>query len=384
MKLHYIHEKLEKWEKKIYAFKLDYGLETQKMKTNKPLKNIVEYVNNIKQPVFDKIAIWIGIVSGLLSILQYFGLPLWMQLGLVKKLMNFIDLHSKGILVVTIILWLLFALVIIIKYRSSAIMRMNVSSINLAELISDSKDTLADLNGIQSKNINLNCMQDDEGVCDELKESKMEIGKSNRRALNLIFLHYTTSFLDKIKVILESYVGREVSTCFKMYVEYPDENTTEFIRGTVTLARDRESDKNRVFCDAKEVIPLERNSDFQEIINGKHLNPYKTYFYQSDLKRYSKELERVTDGRYRYENSNVDWPKHYVGTIVVPVKNLVITENGKKNEVRGFLCVDSMSKGAFTEKQKVINIRLMQSFADIYSLVLRAYDSKMKENSIDN
>ena len=52
--------------------------------------------------------------------------------------------------------------------------------------------------------------------------------------------------------------------------------------------------------------------------------------------------------------------------------------DGKKiQKVVGFLCADSLSKKAFRESQKGINVRLMQCFADIYSLVMKEYDEKL-------
>lgn len=167
-----------------------------------------------------------------------------------------------------------------------------------------------------------------------------------------------------------------------MYVKYTEEQT-DITEGTVTLARDSESDSVRTFIETEGIVPLDKNTDFSEIINSRHLGPTNAYFYLRDLRRYSVELEKITDGKYKYSNSNYEWQKHYVGTIVVPVKTLLKGEKGTKCEILGFLCADSMSKKAFTEKQKIINIKLMQMFADIYSSVVISYKNKLCEYSIE-
>ena len=66
-----------------------------------------------------------------------------------------------------------------------------------------------------------------------------------------------------------------------MCVEYQDNKTGEKRPGTVTLARDRDSDAERTFHDVEEIIPLAKNSDFYEIVNDRYRSPSKIYFYQS-------------------------------------------------------------------------------------------------------
>lgn len=351
------------------------------MKKKRNLRWISDFLAKINQPTFNRIAAIIGVISGVLTILQFLkslDFPEWLDFAFLQSIVNFYNSYPTISWIVVMGLWGAFLLVMVIKYRSSAILKMNASTINMAEVISISKEAFNNINSIDMNKKTNECNITTPKECKELQDAHEDIIKSNRRNLNYIFLNYTTSFLDKIKEIIEIYVGREVSTCFKMCVEYTEPNSDITTKGTVTLARDTVSDAERDTRGVEKVVPLEENSDFYEIVNGKNVSPSRTYFYQGDLKKYSEKLSAISDGRIQYRNSNRDWSKHYLATIVVPVKNIIITDSEKKYEILGFLCVDSMSTTAFSEKQKVINIRLLQCFADVFSVVLKAYKDKLQ------
>ncbi len=76
-------------------------------------------------------------------------------------------------------------------------------------------------------------------------------------------------------------------------------------------------------------------------------------------------------------NSTSNWEDYYIGTIVVPVGNSATSQEGKKCEILGFLCVDSLSRKAFTEKQKTINVKLLQGYADVFGIAAQKYKEKL-------
>lgn len=140
----------------------------------------------------------------------------------------------------------------------------------------------------------------------------------------------------------------------------------------VTIARSSNTDLMRVEGN-NSPASIELNSDFNDIINGNLKGKKPTYFYVHDLERYSKDIDDVTDGRYKYLNSSVNWQKYYLGTMVVPVGQAINRDGKEEFETIGFLCADSLSKNAFTKKQKSINIKIFQSFATTFAVVTYKY-----------
>ena len=122
--------------------------------------------------------------------------------------------------------------------------------------------------------------------------------------------------------------------------------------------------QNKENIDKNKNPKFSENTDFDKIINGN-----EEYFYVTDLKKYKQTHE------YRNSNEHVDI---YNGTIVVPIKirNEYIhfsTEKSNEYNLLGFLCVDSESNRAFTQRQKQYNLQIMFIFANIFYMILNKY-----------
>lgn len=344
------------------------------MRKDLKLKYLSPKLSKIEQHSFDRIVTIVGLISGIMTIIQFLHIDKLGDNKYVQMVAVWLVAHEKGVVIFTAILWCLCFAIISIKYRSSAISRMNVSSFSMSDIVDDAKQAIYNLQSLEKKKFSLVC-NNINGECEEVKKAQEEVERLYRSQVTDRFLNYSSTFLDKIKDILEVYVGCEVSTCYKMFTSYVENGKD--IGATVTFVRDSKSDKNRKERDSSNRVPLERNSDFFEIISSDQKNAYKTYFYQGNLKDYEKKLKKLTDNRIKYENSNIDWENYYIGAIVVPVKYTDVVDGKKIQKVVGFLCADSLSKKAFRESQKGINVRLMQCFADIYSLVMKEYDEKL-------
>ena len=99
------------------------------------------------------------------------------------------------------------------------------------------------------------------------------------------------------------------------------------------------------------------------------VEPLKTQYLGVDI---IGRIYEVSDGHHSYENTTQDWERCYLGTMVVPVSDNLGKGNGKR-EVYGFLCADSLSKNAFTLKQRSINVRLFEGYAQIYGTVAKLH-----------
>ena len=69
--------------------------------------------------------------------------------------------------------------------------------------------------------------------------------------------------------------------------------------------------------------------------------------------------------------------KYYIGTFVVPIRielsRLFYMKEDMPYHVIGFLCLDSLSKNAFLNKQEKYNAEIIKSFADIFYVALSKY-----------
>ena len=84
-------------------------------------------------------------------------------------------------------LWSIVAIILILKCRSSAIMTMNVSSVNMADLIADSKEAMLTIRNVDMDKADESCNKDGT-PCEQLQNAQKELLKSNRLVLNQAFL----------------------------------------------------------------------------------------------------------------------------------------------------------------------------------------------------
>ena len=90
------------------------------------------------------------------------------------------------------------------------------------------------------------------------------------------------------------------------------------------------------------------------------------YFYQKDLKKYDKKLQKESNGKNQYKNSDIHWRKRYNTTIVMPMRYLK-TSNKKEvlYDIVGFLCVDAKKAGSFERKNYNFTIEFLKGVSDI-------------------
>lgn len=175
--------------------------------------------------------------------------------------------------------------------------------------------------------------------------------------------------------------GREVSACIKL-VNYDRSNNNE--RYVVTFARSSNSSNDRKVNDeirTKDVIT--KNTDFDIIINQN-----KAYFYQQDLLKYKKELNKV--GK-EYDNTTLNWENLYRSTVVAPIrisktrasidnkeKQVDAQESGIAYYILGFLCVDSMYTDVFVKSEEKYYCHIIKSYAAIFYTFFKRYQEMLK------
>lgn len=198
----------------------------------------------------------------------------------------------------------------------------------------------------------------------------------NIRNLTDAYQSHLSNLLEQLCDLMEKYCGQKISSCIKLitkpYSTIDDATLKTFCRSTksATNRGAYETPKNPIkICD---------NTDFLDIIdpvNGANRN----YFYQGNLKEYDKKLRE--DGKH-YRNSNPDWDNDYIGTIVVPIqienKRLYDSKKEDSYHVIGFLCIDSKSTSAFLPRHEKSYVNIVQSFADIFYVLLSQYQHYLR------
>ena len=204
-------------------------------------------------------------------------------------------------------------------------------------------------------------------------------GTLNENELSSTYRTTLSAILDKLCDIVESFTGRKVSACIKLISYSEDEEVINVDNAKlITFCRSTNSDTGRGAYEeeAKEIL-LKENTDFLDIVSSETA---KNYFYQGNLESYRKKLEAVGKS---YNNTNKNWSKFYKGTIVVPIqikcKRLYHQKRDKAWHIIGFLCVDSLSKDAFVEKQERFNVDILRSYADAIYILLGQYRHYLKK-----
>ena len=201
------------------------------------------------------------------------------------------------------------------------------------------------------------------GVCEETRNLFI-------KQLTTLMIHYATEVLDELCKMNKSFINYEVSYCIKLIGQ--GETVFTFARSSNT--KDTRKDRS------SNLVPLQENSDF-ELLKENASGSGQAYFYQSDLNEFDKNIRKLSNGILKYKNSNSDWRNEYIGTMVVPIGH--VSQKGDNDKetflVRGFLCADSMSRRAFHEKQRSINVRFFRGYAQIFSIVLNKYQELINQ-----
>ena len=189
----------------------------------------------------------------------------------------------------------------------------------------------------------------------------------NKKELSLSYLTDMVNkecedILELLCRLFKRVTGERISACIKLIADD--------CQSTQTFYRSKNTQKNRENRVKNKNPKFSENTDFDKIINGN-----EEYFYVTDLKKYKQTHE------YRNSNEHIDV---YNGTIVVPIKikNEFIhfsTEKSNEYNLLGFLCVDSKSNRAFTQRQMKYNLQIMFIFANIFYMILNKYKYYLKK-----
>lgn len=232
------------------------------------------------------------------------------------------------------------------KYRKVSFEQLKVTSRSYHSFFHETRD------------IFFNVMQD-------YKKGTLDI-----KSLSMIYQNKLILILNLLCDIMKTYTGEDVYATIKFIADNKqDLSKTKLI----TFCRSSNSTSTRGNYEIETPIYLADNTDFLDIVDPNRTSR-KNYFYQGDLKAYDKALRE--QGK-KYKNSNPMWEDDYLSTIVVPIRikaNMLLDKNTSGNyDLIGFLCLDSMSKNAFTQSQESFNVDIMKSFADGIYLLLSQY-----------
>ena len=163
----------------------------------------------------------------------------------------------------------------------------------------------------------------------------------NVRNLTSNYQNQLSILLTHLCDMMEKYCGQKTSSCIKLITRQESEikNIT-----LTTFCRSTNSETTRgIYESTNKEIRLDENTDFLYIVDPNR-DSNLNYFYQGNLKEYAEELNK--QGK-QYKNSNSNWIKDYIGTIVVPIqiqhKRLYDSPLEDSLHIIGFLCIDSLS-----------------------------------------
>lgn len=191
--------------------------------------------------------------------------------------------------------------------------------------------------------------------------------------------------LDYLCNILEANSGEKISGCIKLIENTGNVTNIDKEKATViTFCRSKNSDTVRVVNDENtenKSISIKRNTDFYDILDEESNNT-NSYFYQTDLLQYAKDLEKA--GKV-YRNTTEHFEKYYRGTIVAPIRikrsRLYYLNDSAGYDIIGFLCVDSLSVNAFRNKRDEKNdySNIVKAFAAEIYIVLNKYNYYLRK-----
>ena len=297
--------------------------------------------------IFNKIPLWfinaISVISGILAILT-------------AIISFFATYNSSNIIFKNAILTLCFFIFLLIirikKYQKISFEKQYTSAFVYHKLTHESRDLYFEI---------MRTHKDKE---------------ENIRNLTDAYQSHLSNLLEQLCDLMEKYCGQKVSSCIKLITK-PDSTIDDAT--LKTFCRSTKSATNRgSYETSKNPIKICDNTDFLDIIdsvNGANRN----YFYQGDLKAYDNKLRE--NGKH-YRNSNPDWENDYTGTIVAPIqiehKRLYDSLKEDSYHVIGFLCIDSKSTSAFLPRHEKSYVNIVQSFADIFYILLSQYQHYLK------
>lgn len=321
----------------------------------KSIKRIQDLLNSKSQLWFDNLCKVVELLSGVAAIASVLS-------GFLRynsDFFMFISIHWAGII---FFLLMVLSLVLALKYRNSAINKMKVASIDTKSIIEKTLICIDELSQVEERIDDYN--KDD--ICDCCESLSKELVNTVTR----IYVNYAIMLLNHLQRVMKRFIVYDVSYCIKVVI-----NPTE--RTVFTLARSGNTDPTRV-VGANIEAKIDDNSDFEILNRANDMNIHDPYFYESNLDDYNERLKEISNGTQEYKNSNPKWKEHYIATMVVPISRVNGSYAGNVITY-GFLCADSKDERAFNQRQKTINIKMMQIYATLFGTVSSKYQLIMQK-----
>jgi len=179
--------------------------------------------------------------------------------------------------------------------------------------------------------------------------------------LYIITAQIMKTLIDQMKEVLHEITHQKVRVCIKAFAEKYDTIDLHNME-LITFCR---SDKDLLSSGQERCmrVRLEENTDFLMIMSNNTSYPYFAY---NGLTTFTQKTGMT------YMNSSSDWEKKYNATIVHPICKCVKKDKSGKKEyqILGFLCIDSLSTKAFTQKNANICISFNKAMAVLLYRVL--------------
>lgn len=223
--------------------------------------------------------------------------------------------------------------------------------------------------------------------CQEIYYKMMNSYKSRIKAeqFNLMMMDEFKSLLNQIAEMFTIITNKDVYSTIRFLEQRKTINKSKVnvLQHSENCERNRVAEFNRIL--KKEVNiekTVEKNSDFYEII-GEGRENLEPYFYQSNLKKYSKKLKKLKKKEYQNETNN--WEDYYLGRIVVPIRmannKLFFKDTNKGYDLIGFLTIDSKSKYAFSERNHIKNfyLSILETYSAYLYIILNNYMHYLKK-----
>lgn len=186
--------------------------------------------------------------------------------------------------------------------------------------------------------------------------------------------HYLCDYISLFfETNMKDYIGNNsISVCIKL-VEAESLMDSNYKNWRMqTIARSTSTGQNR-FNEDKKIINICDNTDYQIILSEQYDDEYFASPNMSEI-----EQEFLNEYKLEYKNSRHDFKKHYMSTIVMPIKmdGRYITYTGNHTKqfgkirdkclILGFLCIDSKAvfKSESQRKAFMNMIEYAKTFAD--------------------
>ena len=203
-----------------------------------------------------------------------------------------------------------------------------------------------------------------------------KIGQLTNESLTLHVERCIKNGLDSLCNIMEDFTGQKVSACIKLIECTDDSGEISLDTATTRIfCRSTNSSSERISYDngpERAHMYIKDDTALMRIVGN--YGEAHDHFYCGDLDKESKISEEINQA---YHCPTPNRSKYYNGTMILPIRipfdKLYYFKQDKAYHILGFLCVDSLSKNAFTDAQEDDNCSLGNAFADEFYVILSKY-----------